>query len=191
MFHVTPSVRWGCLTICHPATWTDTLQPISSCCHGLPPRSSIAPLRLHLTPRGPRCRPELRPSQCLIRMGKECWASASSCPCQPVNVSPPLAHICKFATVLTPPRYPTDSHKDIWGERLTPTFPPPLSFFFFYISWMFCHPWLKPWIRNENGGCLFSARRGKLSAQQTLMTPGCHYRVAYRLWKHLQADARC
>lgn len=44
---------------------------ISARCHRLPPAAPSSPIRLHLTPRGPCCRPELRPSQYLIRMGKE------------------------------------------------------------------------------------------------------------------------
>lgn len=69
-FHVIPSFHWGCLTICHPGMWSDALQPSHPAATDfllVPP----LPIRLHLTPRGPCCGPELRPSQYLIRMGKE------------------------------------------------------------------------------------------------------------------------
>lgn len=118
-----------------------------------------------------------------------CWAFASSSPCQPVNVSPPFMHIYWFATVLISSRSSTECPKDVQGtEESMPASPPPFAYL------KFCHAWLKAWIRNGNGGCLFSLCCGKLSAHQPLMTSSCHYWAAYRLWKRLwavRADAHC
>lgn len=52
---------------------------------------------------------------------------------------------------------------------------------------MFCHLWFKPWIRNENGGCLLALCLNQLSAEQILMTSGRHYWMSYHLWEHLRA----
>lgn len=103
----------------------------------------------------------------------------------------PLTHISRFATVLIPSRYPTDCPKDILRHTVKANF---LFFLFPYLLDV-----LSSVIKTMNKKWkwwlfILSVPWQTVCAQQTLMTPGCHYRVAYRLWKHLgavSADARC
>lgn len=97
-FHVIPSVHWGCLTICHPGMWSDALQPSLPAATGfllvLP-----SPIQLHLTPGGPQCRPELRPSKYLIRMGKEDLKLTALC----AGPLPALLHASLLMSAHPPP----------------------------------------------------------------------------------------
>ena len=108
------------------------------------PRSSIAPLRLHLTPRGPCCRPELRPSQCLIRMGKEDLTLSALC----AGPLPALVHASLLMSALPSHTFANSPQfylPLVTQQTLTKTFeantsgqrpPAPLSLFFFFIYFL-------------------------------------------------------
>lgn len=74
---------------------------IPSRCHMLPPGPSITHPTAsdHLTPGGPQCRPELRPSKYLIRMGKEDLTLTALC----AGPLPALLHASLLMSVHPPP----------------------------------------------------------------------------------------
>lgn len=121
-FHTIPSVHWGCSTICPPGMWSDALQPSQPAAMDFLWRPSIAHPTASDPQGGPCCRPEFRPSQYLIRKGKEDLTLSALCagllPARLhasllMSAPPSLTNTSKFTTVLIPSRYPTDRPKDI------------------------------------------------------------------------------
>lgn len=190
-FHVRPRAIFNHLSSWY-VEWRTSAMELSSCCRRLPPGPSSAELTASVSQRAP-LQTWAQTLHTSLEWGKEDLTLSALC--AGLLPAPLYASLLMSALLLhTFPNSPQFLFPLVTQQTVPKTFKAQERhavdanvFLQLFIRWTLNHLWFKLWIRNENGGCLFSVCLAQLSAQHTLMTPGCHYRVAYRLWKHLRA----